>query len=70
MERSVAAVLLALVALPAPACETCRPLVRATVYDGRFLPTLGLLSAPLLVVAAIGTFVYRSDRFGSDGRSA
>ena len=61
MERFTAATLLALAALPAGACETCRPLVRATVYDGRFLPTLGLLSLPLLVLAAVGTLVYRCD---------
>lgn len=46
----------------AEACETCRPSVRAAVYDAQFGPRLALLLVPLGLVAAIGFGIERWER--------
>lgn len=53
-----------LVSTAANACETCRPAVRAAVYDGDFPKTLAILLLPLVILAAIGLGIYRSDAGG------
>lgn len=42
----------------AVACQVCRPTVYAKVFDSEFLPMLGLLLVPLIIVLAIGLLVY------------
>ncbi|PAP77210.1 hypothetical protein BSZ37_12595 [Rubrivirga marina] len=61
MKRVVGLALVALLSAPAAgACPHCRVEAREAVYTQAFLPDVGLLLLPLLVIAAIGVAVYLS----------
>ena len=44
----------------AGACATCRPAVRASVYDGAFVPTLATRTIPWAAILVIAVVVARS----------
>jgi hypothetical protein len=46
---------------PLFACAVCRPLVRAQVYDPRFLPNLMVMALPILILLAIGIGIHYAD---------
>lgn len=51
---------------PGIACDSCRPLVAAEIYNSAFLPTLLMLSLPVAILLFIAAFTRYFLALGAD----